>query len=628
MMKTKSIILSTLLGVVLFGVSSCEKMLTTDSTITMKEQDHTWDSSDTVYSVMGMIAKMQKLADRTVLLGELRGDLVQLNENADEALNQISNFDFTTDNEYNKPVDYYALINNCNYYLANVDTTFDKNGVKIFANEYPVVLAYRAWAYLKLAEAYGQVYFVTDPIIDGAKADTSLYEKLDIRQIADRLIPDLLPYQGKNMLPNWGTVSESFKSQNLFIPNDLILADLLLWAGRSREDYILASKLLLNYLFNDATYKTVGISRVWWKSHQFLSYDNQYSSSVSFGTDKDQVITYIPMHKDEFDGITSKLPEIFCSTDKNFNRYQATSSEALLDIAAKQDFCYAYVNTTLQKVEPYLLSHDDKASKLEKGDLRVAVALEKSKETDLEKITMAYSSNKQNLVKINREMICIYRTDQVYLRLAEALNCAGFPELAFTILKYGLCYENLNYYPTTGKPVPYTSYISDEEFYEAIELFDIYTLTALAAQFIPLEYNLRTGEFKNTSSNTFGIHSKGCGDSRYNDSYVLTKIDTTTEDFRSKTDEEKLELLANNKKQQQAEVADYLIDELALETCFEGYRFGDLVRFSMHRGDEMGIYTDNEFLATKVAARNQLLYDKLVGSNAQGYNPNWYLPLN
>ena len=68
-------------------------------------------------------------------------------------------------------------------------------------------------------------------------------------------------------------------------------------------------------------------------------------------------------------------------------------------------------------------------------------------------------------------------------------------------------------------------------------------------------------------------------------------------------------------------VEEMILDEMALETCFEGYRFGDLIRISMHRGNAIGQPSDNEFLAGKVAGRDSQsssLYTKLLNSN------NWY----
>ena len=73
-------------------------------------------------------------------------------------------------------------------------------------------------------------------------------------------------------------------------------------------------------------------------------------------------------------------------------------------------------------------------------------------------------------------------------------------------------------------------------------------------------------------------------------------------------------------------VEDLIIDELALETAFEGNRYYDLLRFASHKG---GGAIDNEWLAKKIASRGMAprsgydaaLYGRLVGGTR------WYLPL-
>ena len=58
-------------------LTSCEDMLKPESDLVEFEEDHTLNhATDSVYSVMGIINKMQIIADRVVLLGEVRGDLV------------------------------------------------------------------------------------------------------------------------------------------------------------------------------------------------------------------------------------------------------------------------------------------------------------------------------------------------------------------------------------------------------------------------------------------------------------------------------------------------------------------------------------------------------------------------
>ena len=73
-------------------------------------------------------------------------------------------------------------------------------------------------------------------------------------------------------------------------------------------------------------------------------------------------------------------------------------------------------------------------------------------------------------------------------------------------------------------------------------------------------------------------------------------------------------------------VEDLIMDEDALETAYEGYRYYDLLRFASHKGNGT---IDNEWLAKKIASRGYApgkgydtsLYSRIVGGTR------WFLPL-
>ena len=67
----------------------------TDSELVEFEEDNKLQSpTDSVYSVMGIIYKLQTIADRTVLLGELRGDLTTTTTAASPILFTLESFLF------------------------------------------------------------------------------------------------------------------------------------------------------------------------------------------------------------------------------------------------------------------------------------------------------------------------------------------------------------------------------------------------------------------------------------------------------------------------------------------------------------------------------------------------------
>ena len=135
-----------LCGVLSF--SSCEDMLNVESDRVEYEFDD-WTFNDSVYSVLGILKSVQKVGDRQVLLNELRADLVSPNyEKAVVDIQQLCEHIYKPEtNKYLDVKDYYAIINNCNIYLARVDTALEKNNIKLMMNEYVAVKSIRAWHY-------------------------------------------------------------------------------------------------------------------------------------------------------------------------------------------------------------------------------------------------------------------------------------------------------------------------------------------------------------------------------------------------------------------------------------------------------------------------------------------------
>lgn len=628
-MKTKSILFSALTAVVAAGFVSCSDMLGVESKTVLYEEYNTLNhATDTVYSVMGIIKQMQKIADRTVILNEIRGDLVATTERATDDLRELYRYDFSNvnpKNKYDQAVDYYAVINNCNFYLNRVDTAYVRNNKKVFTREYAAVLGFRAWTYLQLALTYGKVPYITEPILSGDQAKYD--ELLDIKQLAQRLIPELEPFK-KEKTPLYGslgggtngdgTSSESHSSKNIFIPNRLILGDLYLWA----EDYKNAALCYHDYLTENKTnpVRTTTASVIWANKEFVDKITDTYSNYISQSS-----ICYIPMESEEYNGIVSGLNDIFNSTEDNDYFYQLTRSNALTSLASSQSYCYNDVNpsthiTKLLYVDPALQAED-----LTRGDLRLYSILEH--ETKFSQETSRYSDERQTLNKINREKICLYRNDVVFLRLAEALNRAGLPQTAFAILKYGLCNANIEN----------DEIINQEEKQRAVELgLSLFPadekLTWNVNYYKPVTIDVPQGQtlpqYTNPDeNNTMGIHSRGCGDASIDTTYIFphhAEIDSTNMDQRRLAQIRDVELLISN--------------EMALETCFEGYRFADLYRIAMHRGEDDGLYSDDDFFATRIASRgssfadpsgaefDQELYNNLKGDGSK-LNTKWFLKL-
>ena len=90
---------------------SCSDMMDIDSDRVAYDEDHRLDNTnDSIYSAMGVLAQLQQVADRTVLMGELRADLMSVDDQyASTALQELESLSYTDDNPYAVDQDFYAI---------------------------------------------------------------------------------------------------------------------------------------------------------------------------------------------------------------------------------------------------------------------------------------------------------------------------------------------------------------------------------------------------------------------------------------------------------------------------------------------------------------------------------------
>lgn len=533
--------------------SSCGDFLDQESDYVKNADDSELNNiTDTLYSVVGIMNKMQALADRTVLLGELRGDLVDVNSATAADLREISNFSIGDDNVYNNPRDYYAVINNCNYFLAKVDTALRNNrNVYVFRKEYAAVKAFRAWTYLQLAINYGKVPYITEPILtkDDSEKD---YEQLDITGICNKLISDIAPYADVET-PDYGLVRQTVDSKMFYYPVYVLLGDLNLWAGNYRDAALNYYKYISTRNGTNSAY-TISTNRVEWSKDDSRwqmssdSWSSAFSMNSETTTNTSELITMIPGDSIPAEGNYSELRDLFSSTANNNYQASILPSQSLKNLSRAQIYC------KLTSANEIAYAPDNMENSDRVGDLRYSSAYSEMSGGNLVMNGQRVETYVGNS-KFTSRNVHILRRANVYLRMAEALNRAGFPRFAFAILKTGVNNEVMEsdilpYYPEDA------AYLSQFDF--PTNLYVVRTRADL------------------TSENTIGIHSRGCGWSEYNEYYVYPETGDESSDIEA--------------------VEDLIVDENALETAFEGNRFYDLMRVALRRGDP-------SYLADKIYAR-------------------------
>lgn len=704
-MKHKSI-LSLLIFLMGFGMTttSCEDMLTPD----MDRYSEGFSGKDTVYFYLGILRNVQDMVEQNELLGDLRSDLVATTSYSSDSVARIINYQYDKDGDnglLNRAA-YYKVINQCNFYLAKADTSAVKNNIFYMRREYAQVLDIRAWAYLQLVQTYGEVPFITKPV-NTADTGWEKHPEGDKWANADNLV-DLLKkdletaqrFEHTLGYPQYGTFNSGSSQFNIDYAKmrfyaDLLLGDLYLLRSNDRQDYINAAK---NYYYwmkdeeRSGRHLNVGMgayANEFTNSAGNTNYSYSISSWVSTNNNPTNVgsgeyITVIPSAANaSFGRVLTTTAQVYgfdasssnstssdsnnenvstsgsISVRDNYKSRQVGPSEAYLRLCANQTYCNPQFNSNgvVTDVKYYPV-----------GDIRMhltAPIMRASDGTGTKERFITKSSPVTSVMNDGESYASgsfkyyrtLYRRKMVYLRFAEAINRAGYPRMAFAVIRDGLNTERL---PRLADSLEYKTVMEGEEVVsrtaKRVYYLDSATVTK-AANYVSVDELRRMqaepefAQFLDFSSaywQSEGIHDGGCGiavpmDSLYGyrlkvadrmkeeaarkgalyDPEVQASIkrllasrdgettDTPTEGeggdegdveedktVTNPDDGEEYELQPTaapaDANPLEVEAVETLIaDEMALETAFEGTRMFDLIRIARHKNNPLA-YGENQ----------------------------------
>ena len=648
--------------------SSCEDMLQVDSDRVEYEFDD-WTLNDSVYSVLGILKSVQEVGDRQVILNELRADLISISETkAVVDIQEISKSVFNLEtNKYLDVKDYYAIINNCNIYLARVDTTLEKNNVKLMIPEYVAVKSVRAWTYLQLAINHNNIPYFTEPILSHSAAEAVMNTPMLTREeVITKLIADIEPYEnpaaftmpawdvdGKVLKFGYGSNGTEVDTKKLFMPIRMLLGDMYLWRAGA-GDYKKAAHYYYSILtgygtnatapkYGDAAYTTRYSAEG--GEGFFNNYANLFAVS-NYSTNSNSILCLIPYAKSDLEGTISDLATIFLPQGE-VGAAQVAASPGILSLSERQVYRY-YEGDDVERPDMFEYSHDYEFP----GDLRIPSVTctqmggEENK-TEYKNLIAKFNLEKNVLGRnspyvpqIRTSYIMTARPEQAYLRFAEALmglereGYEGAMDLAMTVLKVGVKRN----YPLIQNPVYAERAVVDANG-DTVKIQRVDPETGdtlyiprmekyLASYTDSLGFNFTDQAFTNNK----GIHSRGSGDSERNEYYALNDICVARYFGKTKM-ENNVEVVDSlnpvTRDDYMLYVQELILDEMALELAWEGYRFGDLVRVAK-------AINDPDVLAKRIAGRafknavshrhpdfemDNELYSKMVDE------ANWYLPL-
>lgn len=585
MRNTTNKILLLVLVIACFG--SCSKVLDVKPGTGLTAEQMYRDVYDANAAVMGIYGKFMDLADRYIILNELRGDLLEFTNNADEYLRQINNHTVTQDNPYINPRPFYEIIVNCNDVLKNFRIMKAQNKLSEadFNQRYSDIGALRSFLYLQLGIHYGEVPYVTEALENiNDVANPSRFQKLPLKTLIDSLVnfTESLPFKeiyppnvGNGISTSLNMALDGYQTARFFINKKCLLGDLYLWKG----DYRKAATYYRDVM-DLATQGTQG--------------ENYYSQyKLGWSGNANMYVTYSRAGDASSLVYTDGWGTMFSATDERFNRETIWALQ--YDSKFKPD------NPLIKLFSPtggsYLVRPSAEIYKYwddqQQRPVTVAGAANGIPYDARKLLSVTNVGGQPAVVKFIANYINVttglpvnflnkngkwflYRQAHLHLRFAEAANRDGFPKLAFALLNNGIpdVFDNTAVNDKTNWM--HTFFYPD-----------------------PYKFDARNGEiprYRGPWYRNLGIRERA---NLVN--YPITATSIT-------------DSIA------QMEVG--LINEQALETAFEGTRWADLLRVAIRRDDP-------SFIADKIyekLRKNPASSGFASQARAKLMSKDWFLP--
>lgn len=228
---------------------SCEKLLDANSDMMVKAEDHYTSIGEIYGAFIGLNTSFREIAEKTIVLSGLKGDLLEPTQNAPEDYWRVFRYEANSGSTVSHAKDYYDVVINCNDFLKRVIAYNHAIPGEIPENIYrgmvSQAITFKVWCLMTTAKLFGEARYYDLAVTSDSEAGM---QDLKLEDLPDFLCSymqggedgisafnplDWSVLLGKNEANTW-------PGRNLSA--NTLYGELCLWGGRYQEavDYFIS----------------------------------------------------------------------------------------------------------------------------------------------------------------------------------------------------------------------------------------------------------------------------------------------------------------------------------------------------------------------------------------------------
>ena len=293
----------------LFSIS-CEDIMSVDSTSSLPTEDHYSSLSEIYGAFIGLSSSFAQVAEQTIILAGLKGDLMKPTANAPEEFWNIYKYQEDNSTTYSSSKKYYDIVLNCNDFLKRVKKyNQDVPGdipEAVYKGMISKTINLKVWSWLTIGKFWGEASIYSTNMVDnntdgilrigfdqlpiylidymnGGEDGIDAFNELDWKWVLD-------PDSDEATDRNWTGID---------LDGRVLMGELNLWAGNYQNtiDYLLeymketkkVGNANYSYIFKnrytdvaDAVVTVVPFNILYGQGHNLLSYFSPMTPDLYF----------------------------------------------------------------------------------------------------------------------------------------------------------------------------------------------------------------------------------------------------------------------------------------------------------------------------------------------------------